>query len=274
MDVADIIKDSLKFSLDNPFIWAMMAILFFITSVLTVVSNNVGEVGQAIILIINLIVEVIVMGYCLKLVRNQIDGSEVTTVNVVDLATNVVDDFINGIKLLIVNIVYFIIPTIIITILGYLSGSIDKICNSILYVSDALAKAGASANVADVISTMPADMMTNLLSSFVFIAVVGVVLLVVFGLLDAIACAKLAETGDVLASLNFIDVAHKIGDIGVVKYFVFIVLLAVMLVILALVSGIVEMIPGVGSILAATIVTSFTSVFTYVAIGKLYADAY
>ena len=274
MDVADIIKDSLKFSLDNPFIWAMMAVLFFITSVLTVVSNNVGEVGQAIILIINLIVEVIVMGYCLKLVRNQIDGSEVTTVNVVDLATNVVDDFINGIKLLIVNIVYFIIPIIIITILGYLSGSIDKICNSILYVSDALAKAGASANVADVISTMPADMMTNLLSSFVFIAVVGVVLLVVFGLLDAIACAKLAETGDVLASLNFIDVAHKIGDIGVVKYFVFIVLLAVMLVILALVSGIVEMIPGVGSILAATIVTSFTSVFTYVAIGKLYADDY
>ena len=116
MDIVDIIKDSLQYPVDNYVEWIMMAILFFVSSLVSVVIGSSADnaVVGVIFSVISLVILLITEGYALKFAKKQIVGSEVTSLDMNELPTNLVADLINGFKLAVIGLVYLLVYGIII----------------------------------------------------------------------------------------------------------------------------------------------------------------
>lgn len=261
MDVVDIIKDALRYPVENYKTWTMMAIIFFIIGILqTAMTYNVGEAGEVILSIIEIIFVVLSLGYALQILKGQINGSFIDN-DMIRLE----EDFIGGIKAIIVLFIYEIIPLVIVFILSAIAGISDQLTN-IITISANSSEAAAS------LSAVPTSVMATFMTSIVIIAIIAFILYVICYLFSIIGIGRLAETDSMTEALNFREVSSRISSIGWGRYIVFIVATIIVLVILGLISTLVGYIPVVGLIIANTIVGSFTLLFLMSAIAGIYDD--
>ena len=146
MNLSEIIKDALVYPFNNIKALVIYAILGIIVGLaagssivgmgLGIMNNNTGiAVGSGILgMIIALIIGFVISGYQLDIIKygiNRDSGSP---------GIDFVRQFVNGIKLLVVGIVYFIIPIIITAILGVIFQNwLSTIIGIILFIIFALA---------------------------------------------------------------------------------------------------------------------------------------
>lgn len=273
MNVVDIFKDSLVYPSKN---WGKLLILGLlmlipvILAVFPVLAIAFGQlIGAAVLgiiaLIIVLILYFIVYGYSLSVIKETIGGSEEFP------EFQWVKNLIDGIKFFIVSIVYGIIPAAVTLLLAYGTGVFENFAKIMNYT---VASYGTNmSTVASGTPTIPPELVANLWGSVAIVAIVGIILFIIFGLLLNIAIARLAETDSFAAAFAFGEIFEDIDKIGWGNYIIWVILLIIISFLFGILTGLVQMIPIIGSIIAVLAISPYVLLFELRALGLIYNES-
>jgi hypothetical protein len=186
--------------------------------------------------ILGLIFTLILAGYGVRVTKYAINSSN--EIPDLDLQNNLID----GIKSLIIAIVYFIIPIIITIIFAIITGAISAGFNQMM--------AGLG----------------------VFLVIV-VIVFIFFAIFEMVALARFADTGELGEALNIGEVIEDVKRIGVGQIILFAIASVIILIVASLLVSVLGFIPFIGIIIAQLIIGAFTTLFYSRGIGLLYAGA-
>lgn len=238
MSLGEIFSDALKYpfsDITNFLIVGILALLASLSSVMASFGFQEGAIAL-IASIIGLIFTLILSGYGIDVIKKGIEGSNAFPD--IDLKGNLID----GIKALIIGIVYMIIPTIIAIVLmlvfGVLGAGLDHVF--------------ASLGIASIII---------------------IILFILFGIFEMVALAKFADTRDLGAALNIGGVIEDAKKIGILKIIAFVIVVMIIAIVATLIISLFAVIPYIGIIIATLVLGAFAVLFANRALGLLYADA-
>ena len=275
MEIIDIIKEAFIFPSQNleklaiyialMFVMGILAVGGVFTGVFAVVNNSLYFILTAILVIVAILVSFIISGYQIGIVKSGIDQ--------VDDAPSFdwLNDLVTGIKLLVVSIVYFIIPTIIVAIMALVTNIPGQLIEIGKQVSVSPANATAVASGAMPIATISDAAAASLGTSIAITTIIGFVLFIIFAFLHTMAEARLANTGSLSDAVNVVEAFKDITRIGVGKV-IAVILLSIIVV--AVIQGILGYIYGQIPQLSiiSIIVTPYFAFFTNRVTGLLYSD--
>ncbi len=257
MEIKKVFKDSLKYPINNPQHFVIIAILYVIASIpLFITSYKYGQdnaIVWAIFVIIELIIGFILGGYEISIISY-------STTYYTNEAPKIEcqHDFIMGIKSAIVSIVYFIIPLIIVLIVGVLTG-FDFL---------SMIKLSASTATDAISSSIPATLLTGAMIT----GIVAVVLSVIFSFFALVAYGRLGKSNSLAEALNILEVIKDIGKVGWLKFIEWFIIFVIINIILGLISSAISFIPYIGIILSVFFIGTYILFFTGRAIGLMYSD--
>ena len=274
MEIMEIIKEAIVFPSND---LAKLAIYI----VLTVVAIFVAGIGMAfmslgfareflwlilgiILFIVGLAVGFIVMGYHVTVIKSGIDHAE--SAPEFDWKGNL----ITGIKYLVLNIVYFIIPTIIVLIVGWATNVFGMALNMVnrMMIASASAPANTTVIVTDVV---PRSLIVSFGTALMFTCIIAFVLFVIFSIIQTMGQSRLANTDSLGDSLNIIEAFKDIGRIGYGKVIAVILLVFIIIVVINLVlSGLNNFINGIS--ILSIIISPYLAFVAARATGLLYSD--
>lgn len=237
MSLSEIITDSVKYpfsNITNFLIVGILTLLAGISNVFTVWGITDGAVFYLGI-IISFIFALFLSGYSLNIIRTAMDKSD--DFPMLDPVNNIID----GIKVIIISIVFFIIPFVIALVLAIITGAI-----------------GAG--------------LEHLFTGFGIALIISVIVFVIFAIFEVIALARFAKTKEFGDAVNFGEIFEDIKRIGVAKVIAFIIIALIIIVIVQLICSVLAFIPILGALLAAIIGGAFTVLFYNRGIGLLYID--
>lgn len=247
MEISDIIENSLKFPMDNLTSLGIYIGLYLLIGILvifsifalisTVVISPSMVIVSAILLILALIVYFVIGGYQVEIIKTGVNHENIVP------SIQFKETFILGIKAFIVAFIYMLIPLIIMSILFFATAGLSS-----------LTSLTHSADVA--------------LAGFGILIPIGIILFIIFSFFHFMANGRLAETDSLGYALNIPEAVRDISRIGVSKV---IVTVLVLVIILVAVSGILHLIPIIGSIISI-IVTPYLIFTLNRGNGLLYAD--
>jgi hypothetical protein len=276
MEIMDIIKEAFIFPSNNLEKLAIYIVLTFvmglivaggvITTVTGVNNSSVYLILAAILFIISIIVALIISGYQLAILKSGIDLDDEAP------SFDWKNDLITGIKLIIVNIVYMIIPAIIVGIVALITnvpGNMVKVSQEVAANS---ANATAIANsTAPVVANISEATAAAFVSSIAVTAIVGLILVIIFAFFLTMGQSRLANTGSLGEALNIPEAARDISRIGVGKVIAVVLLIIIVIgVIQAILGYVYGQVPQLS--LLSIIVTPYLAFFSQRAYGLLYSD--
>lgn len=276
MEILDIIKEAFVFPSQNLEKLAIYIVITFVLSILLVggvalialgvMDSTASAVIGAIMFIAALIVGFIISGYQVGILKSGID--------MVDEAPSFdwKNDLITGIKLLIVNIVYFIIPAIIVLIIGVITNVPGTIMQAAKEAAVSPANATAAANsTGAAVSSISQTTAAALATSLTITAIVALVLFIIFAFLHTMGQARLANTGSLGEAVNIREAFNDLTKIGIGKVVALVILI---MVIVAVINGILGYIYGQVPQLSilSMVVAPYLAFFTQRAAGLLYSD--
>ncbi len=267
MKVLDIMSESMRYPFNNGRSFLMVCAVCFVMSILAVVmlAYDTSVIGLVCLIIFILLV-LLLEGFSISIMRTTLEGS-------LDLPQfSVVSDFVMGIRSIIVTIVYVLIPLIITAIVAYAVGFFSTV-SSIMDQFNIMSAADPNATFNVVFYTLPEDVLTSFSVQFLTVFIVALILFILFIFLERLALGRLAETGSIVKSINFVEVFRKISSIGWVKYICFYILLIIILAICNFIGSLLsQFVPILGIIISITFILAFTMIFSSRAIGLIYAD--
>ena len=237
MSLSEIISDSVKYPFSDITKFFIVGVFVFLAGLSNAFSaffqmDNAVIIGIA--AIIALIFSLIVSGYNLKVVKNAIDHS--SALPDFDFA----GDLVNGIKVLIISIVYFIITFIIIFLIAGVSIFTGSVFNNV----------AAGSGVA---------------------LIIGFIIAFIFAIFQIVAMARFANTGEMGAAFQLGEVFSDVKQIGIGSIIGFLIVSVVIVIIAFVITGIIAMIPIIGLIIASIILGAFVTLFVNRGIGLLYS---
>ena len=276
MEIMEIIKDAFVFPSNNLEKLAIYIVLTVVVGLLigggilmgvfsTMDAGYLAIIG-IILFIIGIILALIMSGYQLGILKSGIDLNDEAP------AFDWKNDLINGLKVLVVSIVYFIIPAIIVMIIGLVTnvpGNFMKIINEATVApANATAMANSTGIAMDAVSQ---STIAAFGTSLAVTAIVAFVLFIIFAFIQTMGQARLANTGSLGQALNIPEAAKDITRIGVGKVIAVILLVVI---IVAVINAILGYLYGQVSQLSilSLIVTPYLAFFTQRASGLLYSD--
>ena len=272
----DIIKEAFIFPSNNLEKLAIYIVLTFvlglivaggvITTVAGVNNSSVYLILAAILFIISIIVALIISGYQLAILKSGIDLDDEAP------SFDWKNDLITGIKLIIVNIVYMIIPAIIVGIVALITNLPGNMVKASQEVAANSANVTAIANsTAPVVANISDATAAAFASSFAITAIVGLILVIIFAFFLTMGQSRLANTGSLGEALNIPEAARDISRIGVGKVIAVVLLIIVVIgVIQAILGYVYGQVPQLS--LLSIIVTPYLAFFSQRAYGLLYSD--
>lgn len=225
MDIGEILSDALTYPLHNVTSLVVYAVLGIIAAIAfggtlvgiisgAAMENVVTTLGSAFLgLIITLFVGLVISGYELDIVKYGIERSSESP------SIDIMRQFFNGFKLMIVSIVYYIIPFVIVLILSiFFNNWVISVVSFILYVIFALAQFMAQCRLAKTEELMDALAIGQAIGD---ISRVGIVKLLLFIIIVAVIAAVLLFVAIALFRWNSIIGGIILGIVSV--YLVFFV---------------------------------------------------
>ena len=276
MEILDIIQESFIFPSKNLDKLAIYIVLMFVVglligggivlAILSIDNQIILAIVGFILLILGILGSFIVSGYQLGILKSGIDQVDEAP------AFEWKNDLINGIKVLIVNIVYFIIPAIIVLIIGLITnipGNIAKVAQeAVVSPANATAMANSTGIATQQISEAA---MSGLLSSLAITGIIAIILFIIFAFLATMGLSRLANTGSLGEALNVREAFNDLTRIGVGKVIAVILLSVIVVsVIQAILGYVYGQIPQLS--ILSLIVTPYLAFFTQRATGLLYSD--
>ena len=256
MNLTEIFKESFSYSTQNWKKLIILGVLLLIPTIFTVVSGmNANVILVVIAAILSIVFGLIVGGYTLSVIGDTIGGSD--SIPDIDFKGN----FVSGLKLLVVQIVYLIFLVIIFAIILAITGGLNYL--PAIFATNATASANAVA-AATLASPSPL---------FLIGMLIIVILLIIAMFFMVVSNCRLAKTGSIKAALSWSGITEDINAIGGGRLACWYIIFLIIIMIISAIAGIINMIPIIGPIVCALIIAPFIVLFGARAMGLLYADA-
>ncbi|MCC7554267.1 MAG: DUF4013 domain-containing protein [Methanobacteriaceae archaeon] len=274
MDFSEIFKDSLNYPFNNYRKFLAFGLLLIIIDLIWYFVADVFdisfELGALLFLsglLITFLLGFVIDGYLLSVLRSTIDYDE--DIPKISFFKNLVD----GLKVLIVNIVYYVFALFFVIIAAFLSGFIGSLMKIFEIIG-----ANPDMNPDSLGSLVPYDLVYGLGLGFWITLLVFLIIMIIFSFVIVIARARLAETNEIEEAINIHHVLSDIKEIGIINYIIWAILLIlisfVIIAILAFALASISFIPQFGQIIALIIqsllIVPFLNLFLNRAIGLLY----
>ena len=264
----DLFKEALVYPTKDYKALLIFGVIFLVanlSSVFTAWEIELNGGILALLALVSLILYFVTEGYILSVVKESIDFNDEIP------ALDIVANFVDGLKLLVVQIVYYIIPTIIVLLVGWLSGTYSAIMDIVEYMGQDVAN--TTVNATTMVNTVPQEYWAALFTGLLITCIVAIILYIIFGLLLEIAMCRLAKYDEIGEALNFKEVIGDIQEIGVGRYICWYILLLVISIVLGVILGFITAIPYIGILIAFLVGAPFIALFGSRALGSLYSDA-
>ena len=266
MNLREIIMDAIKYPISDTRKFLIFCALIIIMSLSTVLpSYGVKDNTLSLILtLVTLIVAIIVLGYCVEVIKSGTDGDDTLP------DFDYVKHFVNGIKALILDIIYFIIPAIITIIVASATGLFTSF-TKIVYISiDAMSK--NANNLTTIMAAVPKTTMNTFTNALTITLIVAIILFIIFSLMSFTGLVRFAKTGSGTEGLRFRQILRDMSKVGLIKIIVTLIVIYIIAFVLLLIIGLIGLIPYIGVFIAIFVGIPFMLLFLYRAIGLLYAD--
>lgn len=274
MEIMEIIKEAMVFpskDIVKLAVYIALSVVSVLLGAFGIIYLAIGVATQSFWIIIGLIAFIaalilgfITTGYIVSIIRSGIEHEESAPQFMWK------ENLVTGIKFVVLNIVYFIIPGIVVLILGWVTnlfGMASIMFTRMMYASMA-APANATVTIADVV---PQSMIISFGNSLIIVGIVAFILFVIFGFLETMGQCRLAKTDSLGYAVNIPEAFRDIGRIGFGKVIGLTVLIfVIILVINCIISGLNAYIAGFS--ILSIIVTPYLSFFAARASGLLYSD--
>ena len=275
MNILGIIKDAFLFPSRNIgrfAIYLLLTVLVvgfvfggFVTNAFGLFDNENFLIG-GIYFIIAMLIGFILAGYDIKVIKSGIELDE--NIPVFELF----EDFMTGFNNVLVSIVYFISPALIVLLVGYDTKLFDNITGVVVEFISQIVNVYILGGSTDLAVNALSHAMTELVGSLAVTLTAALVIFAIFAILQAMAEARLANTGSVREALNILESAKDIKRIGVGKTILVIILVVL---IIAIIETILMSVLGKFLflyIIFYIIITPYLLLFAQRAIGLLYSD--
>ena len=286
MELTEIYKDSLIYPTKDwnkliiiGILSLIIGVFGFITGFSLILMNFILTVAFGVItIIIALIIGLIYSGYSLSIIKETIENKqnseEIDALPDFDWIKNIVD----GIKVLILNTVYMIIPFIVSIILAYALGlfNMDLINQYVSIANGSVAyNSSAAVMINGSLSSNPVAFAELSQFGLYMNIVQGIfsVLALIFTLFKMIAQAKLAETSKLSSIFEFKEIFDTIAKIGWGNYIIWFILLIVIASIIGFIGGMITLIPILGLFVFSLLFLPFLLIFESRAIGLIYNES-
>ena len=178
MNLREIIMDAIKYPISDTRKFLIFCVLIILMSLSTVIpSYGIKDGTVSIILtLVTLIVSFIVLGYSVEVIKGGTEG-EATLPDF-----DYVKHFVMGVKALILEIIYFIIPAILVIIVASATGLFSSF-TKIVYISiDAMAN--NTSNMTKIMAAIPQSTMNTFTNSLTITLIVAIILFIIFSLMS------------------------------------------------------------------------------------------
>ena len=274
MEIMEIIKEAMIFPSTDLAKLAIYIVLAIVAGLLVTFGFILFGVGLAnnslifilglILFVVGLIVGFIIMGYQISIIKSGIEQDEKVP------EFNWKGNLITGIKYLVVNIVYFIIPAIVILIVAWatnLFGVAYTVVNKMMMASMS-APANATVAVADAV---PQTILLTFGTALMITGIVAFIFLILFSFIQTMGKSRLAKTESIGEAVNIPEAFRDIGRIGYGKVIVVVILIFVIIAVInAIINGLNGYLNGIA--ILSIIVSPYLVFFAARATGLLYSD--
>ena len=274
MEIMEIIKEAMIFPSTDLAKLAIYIVLAIVAGLLVTFGFILFGVGLAnnslifilglILFVVGLIVGFIIMGYQISIIKSGIEQDEKVP------EFNWKGNLITGIKYLVVNIVYFIIPAIVILIVAWatnLFGVAYTVVNKMMMASMS-APANATVAVADAV---PQTILLTFGTALMITGIVAFIFLILFSFIQTMGKSRLAKTESIGEAVNIPEAFRDIGRIGYGKIIVVVILIFVIIAVInAIINGLNGYLNGIA--ILSIIVSPYLVFFAARATGLLYSD--
>ncbi|MBQ8017791.1 MAG: DUF4013 domain-containing protein [Methanobrevibacter sp.] len=267
MNLREIIMDAIKYPISDTRKFLIFCALIILMSLSTILPSY-GLKNDTLTLILTLVtfvVSFIVLGYSVDVIKGGTEGDDTLP------DFDYVKQFVLGIKALILDIIYFIIPVIIVIIVASASGLFTSFTEAIYASIDAVSK-GAS-DFTSIIAAIPQSTMNTFTNSLTITLIVAIILFIIFSLMSFTGLVRFAKSGSGIEGLRFKEILKDMRKIGFVRIIVTLIVIYIIAFALTLVIGAIGLIPYIGVFIGIFVGVPFILLFLYRAIGLLYADA-
>ena len=264
MEFGEIFKDALKYPTLDYQKLLILGVLYVIINIPAIIAqfgfkNNALSL---IFMVVSIFLNLIIFGFVLGVIRNAIDLDD--AIPDFEWTKNLVD----GIKYFVVGFVYYLIPTIIVTIIGV--ASLSAFFGAI--GMDGIETIANATSTDVIMNTIPPEAWSTLASGLAITAIVAIILFLIFGLFKTVGLCRLAKYETLGEAFNFSEVINDIKEIGVLRLFGFLIVLVIICAILGMVIGLISAIPYIGIIIGYLVGNSFIALFYNRSVGLLYSD--
>ena len=275
MNITGIIKDAFTYpskKLGNYVIYLILSILMAGFAIWGYITYTFGFFNPedylfgGIFLIIAMMICFIIYGYRLKVIKSGIELDD----NVPGFVWY--DDFMSGFDNFVVTLFYYLIPALIVIVIGIgtnLVGNAVAIAVEVITQIVNVYIVGASADVA---VNAIALTLTNFLNSLIITLTAALILFIIFTILKFAAQARLANTGSLKAGLNIFEAIKDILSVGIGKVIALIILFVI---IFGIIGFIIITLLGVSpllSIILGILLVPYLILVAERAIGLTYSD--
>ena len=275
MEIIDIIKESFVYPSNDLAKLAIYIALTFVSTILVflgILLLGMGLTQSAIYAVIGIIlfigaivVAFILSGYLISIVKSGINHDE----NLPEFQWK--ENLITGVKYLVVNIVYFIIPAIIVLIVGGITNLFGLSADVFSKMATASMNAQANTTAVAVSNVVPQSTLASFGTAIAITGIVAVILFIIFLFIETMAESRLANTDSLGDALNIPEAFKDIGRIGWGKVIAVVFLIFIIIAIInSVISGLNYYIPGISII--SIVVTPYLTFFASRATGLLYSD--
>lgn len=267
MDLREIIMDAIKYPISDTRKFLIFCVLIILMSLSTVLPSYGVKNGtlSIILTLVTLVVACIVLGYSVDVIKGGTEGEK--TLPDFDYVKN----FVIGIKAFILDLIYFIIPLIIVIVVASASGLFTSLTKIVYASSDAIAN-GAN-NLTMIMAKVPNSAVATFSNALTITLIVGIILFIIFSLMSFTAMVRFAKSGSGIEGLRFKEILKDMLKIGIIKIIVTLIVIYIIAFAMFLVIGLIGLIPYIGVFIGIFVGVPFILLYVYRAIGLLYADA-
>ena len=267
MNLREIIMDAIKYPISDTRKFLIFCVLIILMSLSTIlpsygIKNNTLTL---ILTIVTLIISIIVLGYLVDVVKSGTERGNTLP------DFDYVKQFVNGFKALILDIIYFLIPAILVIIVASASGlfsSFTKIAHTSIN-----AIANGANNLTAITAAIPQSTINTFTNALTVTLIVGIILFIIFSLLSVAGMVRFAKTRSGVEGLRFRKIIKDISNVGLLKVIVTLIVIYILAFLLSIVVGLIGLIPYIGVLIGSFIGMPFILIFIFRATGLLYADA-
>lgn len=279
MNLTGIFKESICYPFSDLAKLIILGVLLFVPTIVGVITQQFPNAVLAVVTAILVIIfGFIVEGYSLSVIRDTIADSNA----IPDFEWK--NNFIDGLKLFVVEIVYGIVLAIIFAIVLGLTGGLDLLSSVATTNVTATAVPVAASNMTAAATPAVNTAVTNIPTATPLL-VVGLILVLIIAIVAmffmTVSTCRLAKSESIKEALSWSGITGDIKSIGVGRfvawYILLVIVVAILVIIFGVIVGLLGLIPVVGAVIAAIItafiIVPFFVLFSSRAMGLLYADA-